>query len=199
MNKKDLTPLFARLSRLIIIVPVVIVIVGLMIKSQHQQIRSNLTTPIKQPLALPQPTSGTIVDDKETATEAAAMIDLVGPWYCQADGFTLWIKNHQIYSVRRNEHYLLQGDCLYIWQNQVSGEKTCGLSIYISLFADLLQTGLFNQGLLETVLSDWSAEENTSSESAMLKKVISSCQKTAVNDGWFIIPKTVIFKESQIE
>jgi len=170
--------LLSVISKFTIIIPLSIIILALfMIKSPSD----NQAPGIIPTITLLAPTKA-----------ANIKFDLNGPLICEYKSPTLngkaLVKNKKAYIEVEEKKlvkiYLLNGDCLYSWvKNERLGQKSCGLTPYISV------VGLMGTDSLGSLIP----------EGANLDSVLNSCKKNEVEDlSVFAIPKTVQFKEVPI-
>ncbi len=170
---------FHIVSRVIIIVPIAVVIIGLILKFQQNPVISPQTISIS-PTVVPSP----------VPTAVSVQIDLTGPWVCQFSSpdatVSAFIKNKQIavkiQSNKQTNNIVLNGDCLYHYlQGAYSGEKTCGIGTYLNLLDNNMLKSIVPQGIPFDMGS--------------LKKSLDSCRKEAItDDSVFAVPKNILFK-----
>jgi hypothetical protein len=110
------------------------------------------------------------------------------------------IKNRKVYvestDLSATQILVLNGDCVYTWKkNEKTGEKTCGVSQYITLMEGFAQMG---SGDMSSFVSLLPSSTNGAVSEEKLQKVMSTCEKKTVNDTAFIVPKTVKFTQSDL-
>ena len=86
---------------------------------------------------------------------------------------------------------MLNGDCLYIWdEGKTSGERKCSLSSYISMAENYL--GIFD---IENIINNNLVKDFIKDKDIDLKEITQSCQRKVIkDDSIFNIPKKVLFK-----
>lgn len=87
--------------------------------------------------------------------------------------------------------YIVQGDCLYVWDRKVQvGKKKCGVGNYISLGKQLLDSNMIS---IDSIISMFPQTQGISSEG--LQAIFASCNNVKeVNKAAFIIPKNITFE-----
>jgi hypothetical protein len=184
-------------SKVIIIIPIVIVAVALLFKLQqsipvlNSKVEISPTPTAVQAIAAPSPVPTTI------------KIDLTGPYSCEysekGQAAQAYIKDKNIslqMTQGQGENFLLKGDCYYKWEpHTYTGEKVCGVSTLVNLYQTVSAVGGVD---LSSILSmAQSSDANVASISAdFVQKTISSCKKEPVKDSVFTLPYGVVFKDS---
>ncbi|TRZ51308.1 hypothetical protein D4R99_04580 [bacterium] len=120
---------FSFISKAVIVIPIAVVIISLFLK--FGQPKTGLTLPagrqVNQTPTMIIPSKIPIAQIKQNNS---FKFDLIGPIVCN----NLFIKDKKVFYKNNQDNYLLNGDCLYQWQTgKFSGEKKCGLSVYINL------------------------------------------------------------------
>lgn len=175
---------FHIISRLVIVVPILIIIVGIMTKFNRQTVVSPQKIVVLPTVSVsPNPT--------------VAQIDLTGPWSCKFSSATAtvsaFIKDKKIVAkIQNNEqtnNFIINGDCLYSYtQGAYSGEKVCGISTYLNLF-NVLPLNMLDNAQLKNL------GKNLPLNIDDLKKGLNSCKKESIKDeSVFEVPKNVLFK-----
>ena len=180
---------FQIFSRVVIVIPIAVIIIGLIVKFQQNPVVSPQTIsilPTVIPSSVPAPTT------------VPAQIDLTGPWVCQFSSpdatVSAFIKNKQIAAKIQNNkqinNIVINGDCLYYYlQGAYSGEKTCGIGTYLSLF-NALPLNLLDSNMLKSIVP-----QGIPFNIVSLKKGLDSCRKEVItDDSVFAVPKNILFK-----
>ncbi|MDH7476105.1 MAG: hypothetical protein QHH09_01375 [Microgenomates group bacterium] len=131
-------------------------------------------------------------------------INLAGPISCRletAEGtISAFIKDEkflvQLPENNKKKTILFKDDCIYIWEEgRYSGEKKCGLKQYLDFFKKL---NLLNTIKLDSIigfLNPLFDQTLTSSQEALIKRVINRCQKEEkINEKIFYLPANILFK-----
>lgn len=176
------------ISKATIIIPLVVLMVGTgfafknkMVPKQNSSVESS---PIK-------------------ASSHSIKIDLKGPLVCDYSSASVAIsasiKDKKILIKKTDKNlvynYLVNGDCLYSWSNNVSGQKTCGLGQYMSTFETLSNMGLMDFNNVLGGLSQFEATKNLVSQKADIEGLVKTCRKEEISDSIFDIPVKISFKK----
>ena len=183
-------------SRFVIIIPLIIIILALIFKSQKQEFKKeniNITPTI--------PIKNTQLDFKK--------INLNGEYTCsfktKEATQTAYIKNKKIFVESLNkiknetDYFIFSGDCLYNWdKGEYSGEKFCGLSKYISTAEKLLSVGFIDVDTILKSVKEVSKGTGAKNEDIDLKNL--TC-KEGINQkkDLFNIPLNVLFKNKEVK
>lgn len=176
---------FHFISRLVIVIPIVIIIGALILKFNQKKenysqkiIFTPTVAPTKTPIISSTP---------------AIKFDLIGPLVCQINeketSISAYVKDKKILLTKNEkglpadkqekvDYFLVKEDCLYWWEEgKYSGEKICGISSYLSYFEQLSQFGFMGMGNLD------------------LGHLIGNCRKEEIKDlKIFEVPKNILFK-----
>ena len=172
---------FSFVSKAVLIIPIFILIVSLFLK--FNQPKTGLIKP-KIGLINQTPTIIPIVKKNDFK------FNLQGPIVCD----NLFIQNKKVFLKNETTNYLLNGDCLYIWEKgKTSGEKKCSLSNYVNLAENYLgffsTDDLINNNLVKEFIKD---------KNINLTDVIKSCKNEKIKDvSIFEIPKQVVFSDKK--
>lgn len=197
-QSKFLDEFFYYSSKVILSIPIIIVILGLVVKfnqkkEQNSDYKSKkiISTPIISPklTAVPKPV-------KENSS-----FNLQGPLVCRYSSneasISAYIKNKNIFvkinKKDKGENFLVSGDCLYSWKdNQYTGEKICGIGQYISLVSSLpfIDPSLVLNGELLLDKSELPIKKEE------FDHLASFCKKEKINDEIFKPPLAIIFKNN---
>jgi hypothetical protein len=172
VNTDNLDSFFSFVSKAVIIVPIVVVVLSLMFKFNQ----------IKTGRINPTPTTTQI------AQKNSFKFDLKGPIVC---GSLLFVKDKKVFFKNKQVDYLLNGDCLYSWEEgKNSGEKKCGLTNYLNLAENYLGSMDINDLANNTLVKGFINEKNID-----ISTVLKNCKREEIKDeSVFEIPKKVIFK-----
>lgn len=167
MDNENISDFFSFVSKAVIILPIFIVIISLFLKFNVPKKSTTITNTIS-PTVIPK-------------------FDLKGPIVCDS----LFIQDKKVLLKNKSTNYLLNGDCLYIWdEGKTSGERKCSLSNYISMAENYL--GIFD---IENIINNNLVKDFIKDKDIDLKEITKSCQRKAIKDDLiFNIPKKVLFK-----
>jgi len=167
MDNENISDFFSFVSKAVIILPIFIVIISLFLK---------FSVPKKSP-TIPNTISPTVTQK----------FDLKGPIVCDS----LFIQDKKVFLKNKSTNYLLNGDCLYIWdEGKKSGERKCSLSSYISMAENYL--GIFD---IENIINNNLVKDFIKDKDIDLKEITRSCQRKVIkDDSIFNIPERVLFK-----
>jgi hypothetical protein len=172
---------FSFVSKAVLIIPIFILITSLFIKFNQSEKRFDLTV-------------GRQVNQAPTIIPVTKKNDfkfnLQGPIACD----NLFIQNKKVFFKNRTTNYLLNGDCLYIWEKGKSnGEKKCSLSNYINLAENYM--GFFST---DDLVNNSLVKEFIKDKNINLTDIIKSCRSVKVKDTLiFEIPKEVLFSDTK--
>ena len=178
MNKKintdNLDSFFSFTSKIVIIIPIFILVISLFLKFNTP----NKSFPV---LTKINPTTTPIIKNSDFK------FDLRGPIVCE----TFFIKNKKILFKNKSTNYLLNGDCLYIWNTSESdGEKKCGLSGYVNMAENYLGSFSINDLITNNMVKDFIKNKNID-----LTSVTKNCERKEIEDIYiFEIPEKVVFR-----
>ncbi|MBI4008698.1 hypothetical protein HY357_00525 [Candidatus Roizmanbacteria bacterium] len=192
-NQNQLENFFHFSSKLLIILPIVIIFFALIfkfvLKVEDKRIEKILPTPsinIQTP---------DFMNFFKNNSSPSAKLNLVGPFVCllntPTSSMSAYIKNKKFFAkIRENEktnNSLFIDDCLYTWEGgSYSGERICGLSQYLGVAESLLTMNLLDLG---QILGGKGTE---------LKNLMNTCKEEKIeNDSIFTAPKNVLFKNRQ--
>ncbi len=187
MHKEFLDKFFHYASRAVIIIPILAIAAVLLLAKNPFQKTESISTPIK-----PTP------QEEEVKKPS---FDLNGSYYCDVQSkdssTSAYIKNKAIAVVTEEKglttRTVFVKDCLYSWDaDSLRGEKTCGLSQYVSILEALGQFGLANpDSILATILGN----KNATGSGVSFNKVCKA--KTIKQDSLFEVPQNVFFIEKK--
>lgn len=165
---------FSFVSKAVIIIPIFILIISLFIKFNTPRKITLLTlltpTPVKIPTIKPE-----------------FKFDFKGPIICN----NLFIKDKKVLLKNKLINYLLNGDCLYIWETgKLGGEKKCGLTNYVNMAENYLGFLNINNLVNNNLVKEFIKDKNIN-----IQSLLSSCKRGEIKDGpTFEIPVKVLFK-----
>lgn len=194
----DVFETFSVLSKVVILVPVIVVIIALVYKFNKQDQRSPLRSSSFEGQAKPtiynQTTSGKI------------NIDLKGPLICNGKIDDLivnaFIKDKKIKVIldqkTKKENMIINGDCYYYWQEgQYTGEKICGLSSFMSLAETMINLGGPNLNLITSQLTKLGLDQKIATNEAKITELVKSCKKGNIDTKIFEVPGNILFKNKK--
>ena len=170
INNSGLDKFFSYVSKAVIIIPIFIFILSLIFKFSQT----------KTSWINPTPTTIQITQNN------AIKLDLKGPIICD----NMFIKDKKILLRNKLTNYLLNGDCLYIWdRDKINGEKKCGLTNYVNIAENYLGFLNINDLVNNNLVKDFIKDKNID-----LMSVVKSCKKGEIKDNSiFGIPGKVLF------
>jgi len=189
MKTQPFYDFFYFFSKIIIFFPLILIIIGVILKFNQKQEKSFFNKRISPTkiLFLPSQTIPTV------------KLDLHGPWQClssnQQATIAAYIKDRKIKIEVKNEktksYFLINNDCLYQWnEGQFSGDKSCGISPYLSFAESILKN---NQPMFFDLFFRQVREFNQTNFS--LEDI---CKKENIEENIFLIPTKVLFKNKPL-
>ncbi len=166
---------FSFVSKAVIVIPIVVVILSLVFRfNQSLPKKNSLINNFSTPSILPTPKS-------------EFKFDLKGPIVCDS----LFIKDKKILFRNKVTNYLLNGDCLYSWDEGVlNGDKQCGLSNYVSMAENYLGSLNINDLVNNNLVKNFIADKDID-----LTGIVKNCKREDVkDDSIFGIPEKILFK-----
>ncbi len=116
-STNNLDSFFSFVSKAVIIIPIFVLIISLFLKFNSPKNSSSSSNPVCTGQTCLTPTKIPISQNN------AFKFDLKGPIVCN----NLFIKDKKVLLKNKLINYLLNGDCLYIWDgDKGKGEKKCG-------------------------------------------------------------------------
>lgn len=197
-NNHSLDDFFHIASRILFIVPIVVILVALLTKFSFAPSETK-----QEQIVTVSPVQPTEVREGSLYTK----INLQGPFRCQLispdASASAFVKEKKMYiTVDRKEtdqYVLLNGDCVYMWgKTGFSGEKVCGVSSYISLAESLFSLNIISpESLFEQFSSLLPTGEMPDIDMA---SILNSCKKEEIeDDSLFTIPKNILFKNREVD
>lgn len=176
-DNESLHNFFSFVSKAVIVIPIFVLIISLFLKFSSPKNYSNInlvptTTPIKQKLI----------------QNNSFKFNLQGPIVCD----NLFIQNKKILFKNGTTNYLLNGDCLYIWETgKLNGEKKCQLSNYVNMAENYL--GFLS---IDDLINNNLIKDKIKNKDIDLAKVVKSCKRGEIKDKIiFEIPKKIVFTQ----
>jgi len=195
MEEINLHKFFYFFSKLILILPLIIIILGLLMKLNQVKTGISKTKTDLLITVIPSPLA-------KKSSGFSLKESIVCKFSKKNYGISLFIKNKLIFveviKSKEIENLLLKDDCYYKWiKGQFSGEKKCGLGTLVSIAETMMSInpnasiedfiGLIPDAVLnKTMLSK---EE--------VKNFAESCIKQEINNKTFDIPQNILFKNNQ--
>jgi len=172
-NTNNLDNFFSFVSKAVIIIPIFILIISLFFK---------FSSPKNSASSLNQVTP-TIIPIKNNSFK----FNLKGPIVCNS----LFIQNKKVLFKDKLINYLLNGDCLYIWETgKTNGEKKCSLLNYVNMAESYLGFLNINDLVDNNLVKDFIKDKNIN-----VDDVINSCKKKEIKyNSIFNVPKNILFK-----
>ncbi len=169
---------FSFISKAVIIIPIFVLVVSLFFKFNQTKTSTNL--------------SNNLYDGQSRLTPTimktnSIKFNLTGPIICD----NLFIQDKKIFLKNKTINYLLNGDCLYIWETgKFIGEKKCGLTSYVNMAENYL--GFLN---IDDLINNNLVKDKIKNKDIDLEKIIKSCKRGEIKDkNIFEIPKKIVFK-----
>lgn len=180
INTDGLDNFFSFISKAVIIIPIFVLIISLFFR--FNQPKTNL---INQNLTEVQAPKLGVSTKNDTFK-----INLQGPIVCN----NLFIKNKKVLLKNKTINYLLNGDCLYIWETgKINGEKKCQLTNYVNMAENYL--GLLS---VDDLINNNMIKDKIKDKNINLTDIIKNCRSEKIKDASiFEIPKQVIFSDKK--
>jgi len=177
-DNESLRSFFSYVSKIVLIIPIFIVVVSLFFKFNQPK-----TVMVAQNQDVEAPKLGVSINTN------SIKFDLVGPIVCE----NLFIQNKKVLLKNKTTNYLLNGDCLYIWETgKLTGEKKCGLSNYVNMAENYL--GFLS---VDDLINNSLVKDKIKNKDIDLEKIVKSCKRGEIKDrNIFQIPSKILFKNS---
>lgn len=192
----------SKIAKFLIIIPAVIILVAFAIGTRDKDGASQQTEfPIKLTQS-PVKVQVTSVPKKTDVTK----INLQGPLMCDYTNSemssAIFIKNRKIYvqlvRTRQSEEVLVKDDCVYRWiTGSLTGQKTCGIGSYLTLFDTLSSFGMLDIDSLMSSLSQVTGK-STMVTPPPASEIAKSCVKKDIPDTQFAVPTAIRFTETPL-
>ncbi|KKP34471.1 MAG: hypothetical protein UR23_C0037G0012 [Candidatus Roizmanbacteria bacterium GW2011_GWA2_32_13] len=178
INTDNLDSFFSFISKAIIVIPIFILIISLFLKFSSPK---NSVTTLNSRLT---PTEIPISQNN------SFKFDLKGPIVCD----DLFIKDKKVLLKNKLINYLLNGDCLYIWEEgKINGKKKCGLTNYVNMAENYL--GFFN---INDLINNNLVKDSVKDQNIYLTNVVKSCKKGEIKNNFiFEVPLKVLFSNKK--
>jgi hypothetical protein len=176
-------------SKIVIFFPLVLIIIGLILKFNQKQEYSSFN----------QNLSPTKIFFSPTPKISKVTVDLKGPWQCLFQNrqatVAAYIKDRkikvEIKNDREKSYFLIENDCLYQWsEGQFSGDKSCGLGPYLNFTESILKNNY--QMFFNLFLKQF---KEFSQENFSLEDI---CKKENVEESIFLLPTKVLFRNKPL-
>lgn len=184
------------ISKATIIIPLVVLMVGTIFVFKNKIADQKTLITNQEQVTLP-----TSISTPKPTSQSEIKLDLKGPYVCDYSSpsatISAKIKDKNI-SVKKADgkttsNYLLKGDCLYMWDNNISGKIMCGMSQYITMFDTLSGMGIMNIGNILKNLPQIGNAKNLSLQETDVNELFKTCRKEEIKNSVFEIPKQVTF------
>lgn len=194
-NNNDLIDIFLIVSRIILLAPIIVIIVGLILRFNQKEARLGTMQTIITPTVFNSPTP--------TPKSSPVKLDLNGPFVCQGEidqaSVSAFIKDKKIRLIvkkkSQTENILLLEDCYYKWSDsQFTGEKICGLSPLIQIADTMMQFGGSSFSRLINQLGIGGAMTKNNDQ---ITAMANACKKqTIIDNNAFTPPTNILFKNN---
>lgn len=201
MDKDFLHNFFHVASRIILILPFVIIFIVLAMRyqvfnsSNEPLIRKRGQSTITSKKAQKTETSSTVLN-AEQKKGLDVKNDFICSFFDKESSVSAFKKENNILIRNKNaketNNYLVNGDCLFQWKEGSStGKKTCGIGQYVSIAQTLYSTGLIDiDTLMNYIPKNISVASQSAIPLAKIKQVFQSCVNKEVKEKrLFEIPK----------
>ncbi|CAN5218825.1 hypothetical protein BH09PAT2_BH09PAT2_03280 [soil metagenome] len=197
------------IARATIIIPLIIIISAVILGiSNHvsYQSESSKGLTISQTPPITETSVPRVTPDLKNISSKNVSLDLKGPLACfhkdKDQDIKLFVQNRQIYAKFTEKesvnHFLLQGDCLYRWQQgDKSGTKICNVGQYLTLAESFIKMPFFSPDLLFSFLPKMQGSSVSNITNNDLSMIMKSCQKVTLDEALFQIPRSVKFIEEK--
>lgn len=137
------------------------------------------------------------------AKAKASGIDLKGPTTCSFTSpditASMKIKDNSILvnvtQKKDTSQYLLNGDCLYLWENTSAGNKVCGVGQYLAIFHTLSSAGLVDISTVFSSLETYGLKKEGLPSVEVISGLMESCKAGEVAQDTFAVPSNIIFTD----
>ncbi len=195
MQQSFFDEIFHVFSKMIIVVPVVIVIMALFMRFTQK------TSPLSFNQTVPAPTVHILPTSASVSASSSIRVMLDGPFVCNYNSkdatVNAYIKSKNVQAILQQQnnttHIILANDCVYFWDNKkITGAKMCGLSPYISLFGQIPINSLLGNSSLPI-------PSLVQTQSLNVSEILKSCKKQDFNtSNYFKIPQNIVFTEQKL-
>ncbi len=201
MKHENVHNFFHSVSRVIIVLPIIIIILALIFKPEAPKSASQV--PVAQNNIITSPTISLKIPMTPVPTVHKTVIDINGPVVCtfnQPSGYsgTLYIKNKMIYAdakdtqLKKTISAIFKEDCAYKWEKgTLIGSKLCGLNKYMSVLEMLSNVGVLNVESIIEIVADYTGQPY---DSNMAQTTVIDCKKNSISDTTFVVPTTIQFQ-----
>lgn len=195
MKQEKVHDFFHNVSRITIILPIIIIALGVILKSSAPN-----TLQVQNAQIAAQPTVAPTMYISPTSIP----INLTGPLVCTFDSQsdypgTLFIKNKNVFArlLPKGEEatisVLLKDDCVYKWENKATtGAKICSVSQYITMINMLSSFNLLDAESLMNIITQFG--QANGAKNMPEKAPAATCLKEMMADSIFDLPKNIQFQ-----
>ena len=189
-------------SRVVLVVPFVVIFIVLAIR--YQVFNSNIE-PVVKNLSSSKKVQNITTSSQIIKKEGMDLNkDVICSFFDKEASISAYKKENNIFvrnkTLKEISNYLINGDCLYKWKEGSStGQKTCNIGRYVSIAQTLYSTGLIDiDTLMNYIPKDVSIASQNAFPLSKIKQVIQSCMNKKVEEkNMFNVPKEVRFKEGE--
>lgn len=199
MDKDFLHNFFYAVSRVVLILPFVIIFSALAIRYQVFNSSSEIKKDnriLSKKMQKTDTFTATLNSEKKKGLDIKN--DFICSFFDKESSISASKKENNIFiknkSTKETSNYLVNGDCLFQWKERTnSGKKTCGIGQYITIAQTLYSTGLID---IDTLMNYMPKDVSVASQSAIplskIKQVIQSCVNRGVKEkNIFDVPNRV--------
>ncbi len=190
---------FERLPEILILLALPAIMFGLIFIKQKEPMPVSDAVPssVIEPSAVVSASpAASMVKERDAArlTQELKRLNLTGPWSCIHESSRLFIENKNVkYQTTRDgvvTHVLLNGDCVFTWENNGNGRKYCGMTQYVTMAELAMKTGLFDpQSFMQSETLDVSSTSD----------LLGACTQNVVNSSVFVIPRSIKWEEGELQ
>jgi len=194
MKKEDFDSVFFYVAKLTFIIPIAVVLIALLLKFET-------SNSVRTVSLTPTPSQKLNIDEYRGKIN----ISIKGPLVClynnSSASISAYIKDRQIFTQvtkgEKTDKFLIKDDCFYHWEkDKFSGEKTCGISSFLSTFEMFSQFNLIGLEDLIGIFSEAGLPISTNEADA--SKMVRFCKEENVDDNTFVVPNNILFKNSSL-
>lgn len=200
MQPDNIQDFFSISSRIVLIVPFVVIFIALGVR--YQIFDSNEPVIQKQTaVSLPKNNSSITVSIHVKKAGFDLKGDVVCSFFDKEASISAYKKGSNIFfrnsMQKETNNYLVNGDCVYIWKKGgYTGQKVCNVEQYVSIAQTLFSSGLFDVNILMSYLPQTVSASQSALPVTKIKQVIQSCHNQEVTEkGLFEVPKNVVFTQ----
>lgn len=196
MQSDRIHEFFYVVSRVVLVVPFVIIFMVLAIR--YQVFNSNIE-PVVKNLSSSKKVQNISTSSQVIKKEGMDINkDVICSFFDKEASMSAYKKGNDILvknkTSKETNNYLVSGDCLYHWKEGLyTGKKTCNIGQYVSIAQTLYSTGLIDvDTLMNYIPKDVSIASQSAIPLAKIKQVIQSCVNKKVEEKiMFNVPKKI--------